>query len=219
MAHASQWRSFSASLPGGNWDLAEEEERWGGEGEIAAFCQSRWSQNKAALLSNREFYNSNTISVFRFNVSLKTTTEKSLCIKSWITCLVVITESLSHWRSRVSAAQAKSQRGAFPSLKPPQESFFHLPPFMLAFVSSVYSGRQKLLFWLQVGTVKKEHVYNMNIATISPNLKAWLFFEPHVTTFQIKVNLKLSGGCQVTLLVSTHHPYTVWLHRGRDCKP
>lgn len=106
-----------------------------------------------------KFYNSNTISVFRFNVSLKTTTEKSLCIKSWITCLVVITESLSHWRSRVSAAQAKSQRGAFPSLKPPQESFFHLPPFMLVFVSSVYSGRQKLLFWLQVGTVKKEHVY------------------------------------------------------------
>lgn len=43
-----------------------------------------------------KFYNSNTISVFRFNVSLKTTTEKSLCIKSWITCLVVITESLSH---------------------------------------------------------------------------------------------------------------------------
>lgn len=105
----------------------------------------------------KQSLHSNTISVFRLNVSLKTTTENSLCIKSWVTCL--ITEPLPHWRSRVSAAQAKSQRGAFPSPNSPQELALILPPFMLVFVSSVYSGRHKLLLWLQVVTVKKEHVY------------------------------------------------------------
>lgn len=36
----------------------------------------------------KQSLHSNTISVFRLNVSLKTTTENSLCIKSWVTCLV-----------------------------------------------------------------------------------------------------------------------------------
>lgn len=70
--------------------------------------------------------NSTMINVFRLNVSLLRIF--CLCIKSWITCLVVITESLTRWRSRVSAAQAKSQRGVcvFPSLKSLQESFLGL---------------------------------------------------------------------------------------------
>lgn len=113
VAHASQRCSFSASLPGGHWELAEEEERWRGEGEIAAFCQSRWSQNTASYqpqIFKSKVYNSNTISVFRLNVSLKTTTEKSLCIKSWVTCLVDHRVALTLKIQSISSSSKKPKR-------------------------------------------------------------------------------------------------------------